>query len=96
MADQKNSMMSMFHKTLSVLPPVIFILLNIFLFGPFTIYQGNIDEFAFSFPSIIKNFLFPSLIFVSIVGVVGLFVSPKLHKCYVTLLFMIGILIWLQ
>ena len=96
MADQNNSKLSIFRKTLSVLPPAIFILLNIFLFGPFTIYQGNIDEFAFSFPSIIRNFLFPSLILVSIVTMLGLFLSPKLHKRYVVILFMFGILIWLQ
>ncbi len=96
MIEQNDLMLSRSDKILSVLPPVILILSNIFLFGPFTIYQGNIDEFGISFTSIIKGFLLPSLILFSILSVVGILLPEKLHKRYVSILFIFGILIWLQ
>ncbi len=96
MENQTDTKLSILNKIIAVLPPVILILSNIFFFGPFTIYQGNLSEFAISFISIIKYFLLPSLILFSILSAVGILLPEKLHKLYVSLLFIFGILIWLQ
>ncbi len=84
------------EKILSVLPPVILILSNIFLFGPFTLYSGNLGEFHVPLSSILKNFLSPSLIDIVVLSLVGFFLPEKLYRRYVSILFMFGILIWLQ
>ena len=96
MVKQDDVKLSRSQKILSVLPPIIFILSNIFLFGPFTIYQGNVGEFGISFISIIKVFLLPSLILGSILSTLGISLSDKLHKRYVSVLFVLGLLFWIQ
>lgn len=50
------------QRVLAVLSPSIFIVSNILLFGSYTVYQGNINEFAVPFTSILSIFLFPGLI----------------------------------
>jgi len=94
--ERNKLQLSRTQKLLSVLPPVILILANIFLFGPFTLYSGNLEEFHVPFASILKNFLTPSLIDVVILSLVGFFLPEKLYKRYVSILFIFGILIWLQ
>ena len=84
------------EKIFSVLPPVILILSYIFLVGPFTLYSGNLGEFHVPLGSILTNFLTPSLIDIAVLGLVGFFLPEKLHKRYVSILFMFGICIWLQ
>ncbi|MBI5020650.1 MAG: hypothetical protein HZB59_04380 [Ignavibacteriales bacterium] len=88
--------LSKFQKLFAVLPPTIFIVSNIFLFTPFTIYQGNLDEFTVAFVSLIKFYLFPSLITILILGGIGILLLEKWHKRYVAILFILGILLWLQ
>lgn len=88
--------LSKLQKIFTVLPPIILILSNIFLFGPFTIYQGNLSEFAISFTSIIHYYLLPSLILIVALSALGILLPDKLQKCYISILFILGILIWLQ
>lgn len=76
--------------------PSLFIVSNIFFFGPFTIYRGNITEFSTPFISILNNFLFPSIILLICLNLLSLFLPQKLQSCYISLLFILGILIWLQ
>jgi hypothetical protein len=94
--EQNYLKLTLLQKILTVLPPVILILSNIFLFGPFTIYQGNLDEFSFSLISIIQLFIVPSSIIALVLVVVGYLLPEKPHKLYVSMLFILGILIWLQ
>ena len=96
MENQTNTKLSISNKIVAVLPPVVLILSNIFFFGPFTIYQGNINEFAIHFISIIKYFLYPSLILFSILSAFGALLPEGFHKRYVSILFILGILLWLQ
>ena len=83
-------------RLVTLLGPSIFVVCNIFLFGPFTVYQGNIDEFVVPLTSILSYFVFPALILVSVISVIGLLLPEKLHQRYISILFILGILIWLQ
>ncbi len=74
----------------------VFIAANIFLFSPFTIYKGNINEFIIPLTTILTFFLFPALIIASTLCVIGLLLPKKFHQRYISILFAIGILIWLQ
>ena len=69
---------------------------NIFAFGPYTIYQGNIDEFTIPLSSILISFILPALVFLSVLCLIGLLLSEKAHKLYVSTLFTLGVLVWLQ
>lgn len=82
--------------TIASLSPSLFVVSNILLFGPFNIYQGNIDEFAVPLTSILKFFLLPALILFFVTSAIGLLLPKKSHQRYISILFILGILIWLQ
>lgn len=73
-----------------------FIVINLFLYEPFTLYQGNINEFNVSFPTILSSFLFPGLILVVILSAIGFLLSKELYRRYVSILCVIGFLVFLQ
>lgn len=84
------------QKIIAVLPPAVFIVALIFLFGPFNIYKGNINEFAVSLTSILALYLFPAVALLLILIAIGLLLPNRLHRRYVSIIFAIGVLIWLQ
>lgn len=96
MEKNKQFGVSIPHKTFAVLPPTVLIVLNIFLFGPFNIYKGNISEFAVSLTSILVFYLLPALVLLFILNGIGMFLPKNLHRCYVVVIFVLGVLIWLQ
>jgi hypothetical protein len=69
---------------------------NIFLFGPYILYRGNINEFVVPFASILKYFLFPALIIVVVLNIIGLLLPEKIYQRYISILFILGLLTWLQ
>ena len=80
----------------SSLSPSILIASNLFLFSPFTIYQGNIGEFTASLMTILMYFVYPFLLLVSILCAAGLLLPKKYNDKYVSILFVFGVLIWIQ
>lgn len=93
---QKKLRESIKTKFFLILAPSIFIVSNIFLFGAYTIYQGNIGEFSVTFTSILSFFLFPALVLVLVLNAIGLLLPQGLHRRYTSILFIFGLLIWLQ
>jgi hypothetical protein len=83
-------------KVVASFSPSLFLVFNIFLFGPYTIYQGNIDEFALPLKSILNFFLIPALILFSVLSAIGLLLPKKAHQRYISIIFILGVLIWLQ
>jgi hypothetical protein len=96
MKDPIESKHSMFSRILSVLPPVILISTNLFLFAPFSIYEGNLSEFSLSFVSIVSHYTVPVIVCVVGLLAVAIPLTPAGLKRYVSILFGLGILIWLQ
>jgi len=84
------------QKIIGVLPPAVFIVSLIFLFGPFNVYQGNIGEFTVSLTSILSFYLIPALALILILASIGGLLPKNLHQRYVVLIFVFGVLIWLQ
>jgi len=80
---------------ISLIPP-FFILFNILVFGPYTIFRGNLDEFVLPLASILKRFFLPGLILLLILTAVGILLSKKWHQRYISISFVFGMLIWLQ
>ena len=96
MESNKKLTLSIAQKLIAVLPPAAFIVSLIFLFGPFNIYKGNISEFSVSLTSVLGFYLVPALVLLLVLSGIGLILPTNLHRRYVVVLFVIGILIWLQ
>jgi len=75
---------------------VLAIISNIFLFGPFTIYQTNIHEFVIPLLSILRLFFLPALFIMLVFITICLFLPQRFHERYVSLVFALSILLWLQ
>lgn len=76
--------------------PALWLVLDIFLFLPFVIYQGNLEEFDISLTSILLRFLLPALVLFLILSATGLLLPSKAHRRFVSLLFMTAALVWIQ
>jgi len=83
-------------KLLSVLPPALLIVLNIFLFGTATIYQGNSSTFGINLIEIVKLYIYPIIISLLLLLVVGIFLSKKYLSLYISLIFIAGLSLWMQ
>ena len=96
MESSKKLNLSIAQKLIAVLSPAVFIVSLIFFFGPFNVYKGNISEFAVSLTSILALYLLPAVVLLSILTAIGLLLPNRLHRRYVSVMFVIGVLIWLQ
>ena len=74
----------------------LLIVSTLFLFGPFIIFQGNINEFLVSLKSILSFFFVPALVLLVLLTAIGFVLPKQLHKRYISLLFILGFLLWLQ
>jgi hypothetical protein len=79
-----------------ILAPVLLIICNLFLFGPATIYSGNISEFNISLIDILKYYAVPGMILLLIFLGIGTALSKKYLSLYVVLIFAVGVLLWIQ
>lgn len=93
---QTDSDIGRASKVWSSLIPAALITLNIFFFGPFNLYYGNIGEFGSPLLSIIYDFLIPGLSLLVIATIIGVMLPAGLHRRYVSILFILGVLLWLQ
>jgi hypothetical protein len=96
LGSDENGSLRIGAKIRAILPPAALFVSLVFLFGPFTIYKGNIIEFSLPFGSILDFFLIPaSVLFFVMIGV-GLILPGNFHRRYVVLIFIMGVLIWVQ
>ena len=86
-----------FHKPVFTLLCISFLItVNFFLFLPFVIYQGNMDEFPVPFTSILSFFLTPAVGLSLLLMAIGLLLPKTLQRRYISGLFIVGVLILLQ
>ena len=69
---------------------------NIFLFVPFTLYVGNLDEFVAPFSTILSLYFRPAIFFIGVLGLVGAVLPTSSCRCYLVLLAVVSLLFWLQ
>lgn len=69
---------------------------NIFLFVPFTLYVGNLDEFIASFSTILAFYIRPAIFLVAAFGLIGAFLTESAFRRYLILLGAISVLLWAQ
>jgi len=83
-------------KILSSLAVSLLIVATLFVFGPVTLYQGNTEELAVPLASLLKTLAGPALILLILIGLGGFLLRGKAHALYVSILFALGVLLWLQ
>jgi len=79
-----------------ILPPTLLVVFNVFVFGPATIYAGNISEFDVTFLTILKYYGIPATVILLMFLGIGFFLSRKYFTLCVSLIFATGILLWIQ
>lgn len=84
------------HKFYAALLPSSLIGLNIFIFGPFTIYQRNQDDFILPFTDILRFFLGPAIFLVALLCLIGVMLNKRRRQRYIAVLLMFGMLLWIQ
>ena len=94
--DKAQSRPSEKTKILTSLAVALLVVANLFVFGPATIYQGNTEELTVPLTSILKTLAGPALIVLLFLGLTGFFLRGKPHTLYVSILFALGFLLWIQ
>jgi Sulfatase len=83
-------------KLKEMIPTTILIVCNIFIFIPFYIYKGNVDEYDLSFFDLFQALLIPSVLLSFILIVIGLLLRENAYRRFLSLLFVFALLLWLQ
>lgn len=84
------------RRLLTVLFPALLVPLQLLLFGPHTIYSGNVQEFSAPFWTLAAP-LVPVLFAIACgLALIGILLPPRFFQHYVVLLVAIGVVLWAQ
>ena len=81
---------------LTVLCPALLVPLQLLLFGPYTIYSGNVQEFSAPFSSLVVQLAPMILAVAGALVLIGIALPAKLFQYYVVGLVAIGVTFWAQ
>ena len=81
--------------SLSILPALFFVL-NIFLFLPAAVYQGNVEEFSVSLKSILVQLAIPAIVMLAVLACLGLVLRPGGRRRLASVVFVAAVLVWIQ
>ncbi len=73
----------------------LLLLSSILIFGPFTIYYGNVNSFDVPLISILGYLVVPMVLGMIIFISVGIKLSEEAHQRYIVIVNSIGVLVWL-
>ena len=84
------------RRLLTVAFPALFVPLQLLLFGPHTIYSGNVQEFSAPFWSLVV-YLVPLILAVAgALALIGIALPSRVFQHYVVALVAVGIVLWAQ
>jgi hypothetical protein len=83
-------------RLLTVLFPALLVPLQLLLFGPHTIYSGNVQEFSAPFWSLVVHLLPMIAAIAGAFALIGLLLPRRLFEYYVVALVAVGITLWVQ
>jgi hypothetical protein len=84
------------RQSLSVFCIALLPVLTLFLFGPFTLYAGNHGEFESGFGDLFPVLLTLAVTICLILSAIGLVLRGALRERYLSLLLVLGVLLWIQ
>src|ERR1700752_484457 len=76
--------------------PVLLVVLPLCLFGPFTIFSGNQQEFSAPFAVLIRPVLVAGAGLAADLLAIGIALPQRAFRVFVTLLFGFGLVLWIQ
>jgi len=76
--------------------PVLLVVLPLCLFGPFTIFSGNQQEFSAPFGALIRPVLLAGAGTAAVLLALGIVLPPRAFPVFVALLFAFGLVLWIQ
>jgi hypothetical protein len=80
----------------TIVAPALLVALPLCLFGPYTLFSGNVAEFSAPFREIMRPLLLAGAALALTLIAVGLALRGRFFRAYVALLFGLGIVIWIQ
>ncbi len=83
-------------RSLTAMGLAVILASNIFLFAPFTLYVGNLDEFNVSFPALLSLYFRPAIFLIAALGLVGAILTASVFRRYLVFLAAISVLLWIQ
>ena len=69
---------------------------NVFVFTPFTLYVGNLDEFSMPVWPMLALFGIPALALIGLLMIIGMVLGGAPYRRYTVLVATVGLLLWLQ
>ena len=69
---------------------------NVFVFTPFTLYVGNLDEFSMPIWPMLALFGIPALALIGSLMIIGIVLGEASYRRYTVLVATVGLLLWLQ
>src|SRR5688500_10381761 len=79
-----------------LIAPALLVILPLCLFGPHTIFAGNLAEFSAPFWLLVRPLLFAGAALVCALIAIGVALPQGLFRPYIVLLFSVGVLLWIQ
>ena len=76
--------------------PALLVVAQLCLFGPRTIYVGNVAEFSAPFWTLVRPLVVAGGAIVLALAAVGLLMTAKSSRYYIALLFGVGLALWIQ
>jgi hypothetical protein len=80
----------------AIVLPACLVVAQLCLFGPQTIYVGNVAEFSAPFWTLVRPLVVAGAVIVLALAAVGLLMPRKSSRHYIALLFGIGMALWIQ
>src|SRR5918999_3186129 len=84
------------RRLFTVLFPALLVPLQLLLFGPYTIYSGNVQEFSAPFWSLFVHVWAAILVVAGVFALVGVVLPEKFFRHYVVGLVAVGVAAWAQ
>ena len=79
-----------------LVPPSLLASANLFVFGTFSVYQDNFDEFEVGYSSLLPIYGLSALLLTAVFLLIGFMVPSRALKGLACVIFCLGILLWVQ
>ncbi len=77
-------------------PPSLLLSVNLFVFGTFSVYRENLDEFEVGYSSLLPLYGLSGLLLTATLILIGYMVPRRAVKALACAIFCLGILLWIQ
>ena len=84
------------ERIISIIPPALLVVLNVFLFLPHSVYERNATEILVPLGLLLTPYIVPSIAVMTVISVPAIILREKFFRVYVAFIFVLGFLIWLQ